>query len=378
MIPLFVSAFLQNTGMTIVLIGVIFYAIGRFEASLFQLGILSGLGAFVFMAGAKSTKYLAHRFSPKQLTLFGGFLFALISASFPFLPSLSSLFWVYPFASLAIALFWPSLENWILLESDSNRLKQNVSFYNLSWSPGQIIAPFAAGWLFERGMALPIWAGVLVTVPVFFLLKAYPLRACAERSRSAPKIELKPQPSSGGPPSKFLITCWLSNVAAWFAAAIFRNLFPKYGLTLGLSPSTIGAFLLLIGIGQVLFFFLLGRFHGWENKPNFLFFWEAAAILALLAIAVRYQPLLWAVSFFAFGCFAGVAYSASLFVSLKERGPHGGGASSHEALIGMGIFLGPIVGGSVGRYFGVQAPYVAAAVVVGAVLLVQYWLLRNR
>lgn len=370
MTPLFFSAFFQNTGLTIVLVGVIFYLIDRFHASLFELGALSGLGAFIFTIGAASNRLFSRRSSPKTLTLLGWALFALSALSYPFLPELSSFFWVYPIGSLGMSLFWPSLENWISSESSARSLKQNLGFFNLSWSPGQILAPFLAGFLFEKGGVLPIWIGTLFTLPVFFLLRKFPVKGIQPQ-------ETPPSFSPTAPPGKFLIACWLANFSAWFIASIFRSLFPKYGLTLGLSPSVIGAYLLLIGVGQVLFFFYLGRREGWEKRPNFLFFWEAIAIFGVLSIAWTYQPLLWIFAFFLFGCFAGTAYSASILTSLKEKGSHGGGSSLHESFIGLAICLGPIVGGVVGERFGVQAPYAASAILLTAVLLIQSRLLRK-
>ena len=269
MTPLFLSAFFQNTGLTIVLVGLIFYLIDRFEATLFELGLLSGIGAFAFMVGAKSSAFFSRFFSPKALTLFGTSLFIVVCSSFPFLPTLSLFFWLYPVGSLALSLFWPSLENWIVMESKpGGALRKNVGFFNLSWSPGQIIAPFLAGFLFEKGSLLPIWIGMSFTLPVFFLLASFPLRGVPKRDRAP-----LPPPV---PPGKFLVACWLSNFAGWFIAAIFRSLFPKYGYALGLSPTVIGTFLLLIGVGQVLFFFLLGHFEKLEHTPRFLFLWETA------------------------------------------------------------------------------------------------------
>jgi len=369
MIPLYLSAFFQNTGLTIVLVGLVFYLIQRFHASLFQLGLLSGTGAFVFMVGAASSKMFARHFSPKQLTLFGWTGFIITSFSYPFLTSLSSVFCVYWIASFAMSLFWPSLENWISLASAPERLKRNVGFFNLSWSPGQILAPFLAGVLFERGAFLPIWIGASLTLPVAFLLGRFPVRTVDGFAHTASVAK--------APSDTFLIVCWLANFSGWFAASIFRSLFPKYGLALGLSPTQIGAYLLFIGIGQVLFFFVLSRFEEWEKTPSFILWWEGIAILSVFCIAFTYQPILWIVSFFLFGCFAATAYSASLFMSLKERGFHGGGSSSHETLIGLGICLGPVIGGGLGQLFGVRAPYLASAGALLIVLLVQCLLLRN-
>ncbi len=366
--PLFLSAFFQNTGLTIILVGTVFYLIDRFQASLFQLGLLSGIGAFIFMLGALSTQFLLRRVSPKRLTLLGAGIFALAALSYPVLPTLGSVYCVYPIGSFAMGLFWPSLENWISLEGGPESLNRRVGFFNLSWSPGQIIAPFLAGFLFEKGKCFPIGFGILLTLPVLFLLGNAPIQWMPQKKEVAVKKS---------PPGKFLVVAWLSNIGAWFATSIFRSLFPRYGLAVGLSPARIGIFLLLIGVGQVLFFFLLGRFEGWEKEPRFLFIFQGIAILSLLSIALAYHPFVWGLAFFFFGCFAGAAYSASLYVSLREKGGHGGGSSAHETLIGLGLSLGPLVGGGLGHFFGVRAPYFASAIVLSVILVIQSLLLRG-
>ncbi len=370
MIPLYFAAFFQNTGMTVVLVGVIFYVTHRFHASYFELGALAGIGAFVFFAGAALSRYWSRRFSPKRLTLIGTALFILVAFSYPFLPNLFSFFWVYPLGSVGLSLFWPSLENWISLGSTPFDLKRHVGNFNLSWSPGQILAPFLAGVLFEWNPFFPFWFGVLFFIPVFFFLSVSAVSLPQDRKEATTS-------PSRVPPSSFLIVCWLSNFTGWFISAIFRSFFPKYGSTLGLTPTHIGSLLLMIGVGQVLFFYLLSRLEGWEESSRFLFFWEGVAILSLLSIAWIRLPLLWVFSFFLFGCFSGVAYAASLLVSLKERGLQGGGTSSHEALVGLGICLGPILGGISGEFFGIQAPYVTGAAILTLVTYFQGRLLRR-
>jgi len=252
---LFLSAFLFNTGLTVTLVGVIFYLIVRFEATLFQLGLLSGVGAFVFMGAAWICgKFLSARYRAKPLTLLGASLFVIAFPIVPQIPVFSWIYLVYPVGAFGMGIFWPSLERWISSESEPGSLTRNMSLFNLSWGPGQIIAPFLAGVLFERQEHLAIWIGVLLTTSVLFLLPSI-----AEAKGTREPLDLK-GPVEKLPP--FLVVCWLGNFCAWFARSIFRSLFPKYGLSVGLTPSVIGAFLLLAGVGQLLFFFSLRRRSG--------------------------------------------------------------------------------------------------------------------
>ena len=370
MTPLFLSAFLLNTGLTVTLIGIIFYLIDRFHAGLFQLGLLSGIGSFVFMSAAwLCGKFFSRRYTAKALTRFGICCFILGFLFIPHLPSLRWVYLIYPIGSFGMGIFWPSLERWISSESDGGALKQNMSLFNLSWSPGQIIAPFLAGVLFEREKLLPIRVGVLLALPILFLL-----------SFASEKKGLTHATDSGGKtgkPPKLLVICWLSNFAGWFAGATFRSLFPTYGLSMNLSPTCIGAFLLLIGVGQVLFFFVLSRKEGWEKRPGFFLVWEGIALVSILAIAVAYQPVVWMAAFFLFGCFTGAAYSGSILLSVKDSRTSARYAGFHETTIGLAVCLGPFLGGTAGSVFGVRAPYVVSAVALGSVMVTQWQLLKE-
>ena len=368
MTVLFFSAFLLNTGLTVALLGVTFYLIARFQATLFQLGLLSGIGAFVFMVGALSCgKFLSARTPAKVLTLFGVSLFILTFLILPHLPSLGSVYLIYPIGSLGMGLFWPSLERWISSANDASSLKRSIGLFNLSWSPGQILGPFLAGFLHEKGVFLPIWFGISLAIPVL------PLLSFAQERKKTHSSSDQGKPLGKPPP--FLIFCWLTNFSSWVAMSIFRSLFPKYGLSLGLTPTTIGLFLLLIGTGQVLFFWILSRREGWEKRPRFFLGWEGVAFLAVLAVAFGYHPLLWTFAFFLFGCFAGVAYSGSILLSLKDSQRAGRYAGFHETIIGLGLCLGPFVGGIAGNVFGGNAPYFVSAALLGSVMLVQLWLI---
>ena len=160
MTPLFLSAFLLNTGLTITLIGIVFYLIDRFQANLFQLGLLSGIGAFVFMGAAWFCgRFFSRHYTAKTLTRVGVFCFILGFFFIPHLPSLRWVYLVYPIGSFGMGIFWPSLERWISSVSDGDALRRLMGLFNLSWGPGQIIAPFLAGPSLKGGGFFPSGPG---------------------------------------------------------------------------------------------------------------------------------------------------------------------------------------------------------------------------
>ncbi len=73
----------------------------------------------------------------------------------------------------------------------------------------------------------------------------------------------------------------------------------------------------------------------------------------------------------------GITYSASLYYSLQGHEESRGARSGlHEAVLGSGIFLGPLVGGAVANYVNLHVPFLVGAgmsAVLAVVLVAMWW-----
>jgi MFS family permease len=79
------------------------------------------------------------------------------------------------------------------------------------------------------------------------------------------------------------------------------------------------------------------------------------------------------VAFAVAGMGAGVTYVSSLYYSLEGHAvSRGARAGIHEAVLGSGVFLGPLFGGFVAEIFGLRAPYIMSALVFVAVAIAVY------
>jgi MFS family permease len=78
------------------------------------------------------------------------------------------------------------------------------------------------------------------------------------------------------------------------------------------------------------------------------------------------------------GVASGYAYQASIFFTLEEMTETGKGSGFHEAIVGSGMFFGPMLAGWVGSHHSLRAPYFFCATVQAALVALQMLLVWRR
>ena len=109
--------------------------------------------------------------------------------------------------------------------------------------------------------------------------------------------------------------------------------------------------------------FIYARYgQRWQYKLWPLLLVQGGAAAASLVVASTQNVGAFAAAFVMLGINAGLAYVSALFYALHGR-QEGKGRSSgfHEAVVGSGVFMGPLVGGLVAQYVNVRAPFVVCA-----------------
>jgi MFS family permease len=102
------------------------------------------------------------------------------------------------------------------------------------------------------------------------------------------------------------------------------------------------------GLTRAAGFLLAGKWTGWHYKAR----WLVGAQLALAAsfLLMLLIPNIWLLiaTQILFGLSTALIYSSSLYYAMHTSEGSGGHAGLHEALIGLGIFVGPAVGALAG------------------------------
>ncbi|MCX7804628.1 MAG: MFS transporter [Planctomycetota bacterium] len=123
--------------------------------------------------------------------------------------------------------------------------------------------------------------------------------------------------------------------------------FTKYAVDRGASPGQAGATIAGLFAVEVLIFYILGGTRMWRRNRTFQLAANCVVLLGCLTVAIGRSPLVLAAGMLAIGAGHACVYMLSIFYSLSL--PHGGKAKQggvHEAAIGFGNSLGPVLTGT--------------------------------
>ena len=166
----------------------------------------------------------------------------------------------------------------------------------------------------------------------------------------------------------FLNIARISNFASYFSLGVLRNLGPKLTREMGILPRSFGNLILLMGLVQMATFSWLGsaRSTQFHYRISPLIVVQLFAITGFLGMWMFQNASFWIPSFCAVGLCAAITYFSSLYYSLHNQQERGDKSGWHEAILGVGVLLGPFIGGGLddlGKNH--QNPYLLCAVVIG-------------
>jgi MFS family permease len=97
----------------------------------------------------------------------------------------------------------------------------------------------------------------------------------------------------------------------------------------------------------------------------------------LLLISFFSPPLVFASSFILIGLCASMTYFSSLYYSVRLLKRKGKGTGLHESILGSGVVLGPLLGGTAALSAGLRAPYILCLVVLAMVIIIELSLIKK-
>lgn len=359
---LLIAAFVMDLAVAMIGLAVQFRG-NQLGATPFVLGLLGTLSSLAYTLGCLFTGRLSDRLGRRALTGASCMICAAAWLMMTRAGSPMQLLAIIPFSGGAIAMFWPPLQAWLaeVTVGGRRRLIANVGGFNVAWTTGLMLGPPAAGFAWALGYAAPFIIAAALVLATAALLSTVPKRV--DGGGEAAPEDAADDPD-GDSARRFLYLAWIANFASWFGRGMNTVVFPKLGSDLGWSESTIGLVIAALLAGQLIMFSILRTRAGWRYR-----LWPMTASLAAgacgyLLAYISGSPTAFALSFALSGLGAGVTYVASLYYSLEGGADSKGGrAGIHEAVLGSGLFLGPLMGGLLGQLLDLRAPYLATVLV---------------
>lgn len=362
-------AFLAGAAGNISVLGMVFYADGKLNASPQQVGMLGAVFTVSYVIGCFLLRPVINLLHPRHTLLISTSLFALIIYILSASTSLLWVFVLFMLFGLTTSLFWPPMMGWVSSGIDGLELSRAMSWFSLSWSSGSIIGHGLAGLLSDISVRLPlVVAGTTYLAGACILLGALftmPHLAKPARSESNPKTST----AVGKIPSKALRwTGWIGVLSVFISVGLLNYVFPIAAMKdLSFTRGKIGSILLVRGLAYSILLASLGRFKFWHfrSKPMQISLVLTALMISCFIWVTDYK------SFLFLGLILGVmmafSYTASLFHSVageSDLSHRTKRLAIHEAMTNGGSVIGAMFGGVAYGCLNARAAYAACSILI--------------
>jgi MFS family permease len=223
-----------------------------------------------------------------------------------------------------------------------------VGIYNITWAISNAVAFFIGGSLIKK-----FGYGVMFSVPLGLMILQFAMTCGLEQyharlpAPAGPDVaQAKPSITVAARAKSFQRMAWVANPCAYVAINTLIAVLPGVALRLHLSTMVAGFALSIWCFARFAAFVALWRWTGWHYRFRWLL--AAFGLLIISFATILMAPSLTAVILaqVAFGCAIGLLYYSSLFYSLDASETKGEQGGLHEAAIGAGNCLGPVIGAS--------------------------------
>jgi len=337
LLRLYAMETIATLGANLMVAGIFFYMQAYFGwGPQRNLLLASGQGA-VYVVGALSADRVAQWVGRRGLLValsIGLALLPLLAAWRPTPPVVATVVLVY---TLLHAAQWPALESLISSGAAAGQLSRRISVYNLVWSGGGAATIALIGIIlahFSRGAFFLIPSiGHAAAILLLFKLPGESTPAVTEHAVPEPELL-----------AVRTLAMRLSRVALPATMATIYSLgalMPTLSVIRASQPELRTLLASVWMIARFFTFMLLGATVWWHTRPRLLLVATLILPLAFLGITLTHTLAPMIACQIVLGLGLGLIYAASLYFGMvlsSGSTEHGG---YHEALIGLGVLLGP-------------------------------------
>lgn len=369
---------LNSAATTLFFLAIFFWAharLGFTDADNLLLGSVQGLTYVVFsIIGGRLAERVGYDRIYVRVLALAAFALALL-----LLPATSMTFAVMALYTMAIACTWPALEAAIVHVSGRFSTAQRLAFYNVVWAMTGTAGIFLSGILFrwraESVILLPLLGHLLQLA----LLAGRGRRAAVAAAPDTPAEAPATVHGHVRRSPRFLKVAWLGNMLGYLVVSSVSALAPHIGQQLGLDASASIWLVCTLFLARSITFAVLGVWEGWHYRWSLLIGSILLIPIGLSAVFFSRAVPVVLLTFIVMGWMLGLVYSSSLYYSMdlgENKGETGG---NHEAILGGGLFLGPLVGVFGARWLPALAGMPAWQGALGAKLAILgfYWLVAG-
>ena len=352
---LYLAIFLISTAYGTITFLLPVYAEGL-GATYIELGLLGSVGSVVYTAMTLLTGLMLDRYERIRFFL----VFTAFGAVVPVLLSLTSqvpqLFTLRGLLGVVSAAFWVTASTLTADMSPPEELTKSVVRYNVSWISGFVAGPVLGGIVSDRyGFpALFIFVAMLIIPSVLLIV-----------TRLSGRVALRAVTGGiwkGLTSLRPITLAYITLIPFAIVLGIYMAILPGHMGVLGISASAIGLLLTMTNAVRGLGFLSGERWVRWGTRRSL---WVSAMLMsgALFMVSTSNSTLKFALPLALYG-FAGGIITPVLLDYIAHRSPSealGAAMGLHEFVYGVGMSLGPIVGGAIAEAYNPSILYVILA-----------------
>lgn len=369
---LLTASFLANFGIGVINFNLVYFINARFSAGGSIVGWMSSVWAAAYLIGCIFLNKFRKITGPGISIIIAAAGMGISAFLMPFQKSVSAVFILYAVFGLVTSMYWPPLMGWLSLGIEGRPLSRVLGYFNLSWSTGMAVSPYAAGLIIERNLTLSIFLSAAVytlILAVFILLLIFrpALRKSAEPGKSGKTEEHTDSP--------LRLTGWLSVFSVYLFYGCLLFVFPLYAKdVLGLSESSTGLILLFRAVLAVIGFQAAGALRWWHHRRWQMLIFQFLTVIT--AVTIAYSQALWLLVIMTglFGLIYAQQYSNSIFHGVSGSRDREKRMAVHESFLTSGIIAGAAGGGMIYEYFSFRHSVLFCAFVLLVVLIFQLFL----
>ena len=331
-------------------------------ATYIELGLLGSIGSAVYTVMTILTGLMLDRFEKVRFFLVFTAFGALVPVLFSLTSRVSELFVLRGLLGVVSAAFWVTASTLTADLSPPEELTKSVVRYNVSWISGFVAGPILGGIVSDRYGFPALFVLVATLIIPSVLLIA---------TRLSGRVTFRAV--SGGVWKGFaslrpLALAYITIIPYAIVLGIYMAILPGHMGVLGISASAIGLLLTMTNSVRGLGFLSSERWVRWGTRRSL---WVSSILMSGALFMVSKSNSIWefALPLALYGFAGGIITPVILDYIAHESPSETLGASMglHEFVYGVGMSLGPIVGGAIAEAYNPSTLYLTLA---GLVLLI--------
>ena len=365
------TVFLTATGLGTVTFLLPVYA-SILGANYVDLGLIGLSRNLIYTVATLTLGYLLDRF--ERVKIYLGFMVvgALVVVLFGAMRQVALLIAWSALAGLVSASFWVSAETMTADISPPERLSQSMSNYNISWILGFIVGPYIGGLISDAFGWLTLFVSLSALIIISVTIVYFRIR---------PSIQLRNKTGSMGfnlAPLRPLMLAYAVLLPFSTILGIYMAIVPGYLKDIGLASALVG-FLITMTNGV--------RGIGFLNSKRFVTLGVKKSIIisslllfsGMLIFSFAGSVVGYAISLAMYGFASGIMTPLMMnYIAANcDRSALGSAMGMHEGIYGLGMLLGPAIGGAIAENYSPAILYRLLAVLALTMLPLAWMLAKS-